>query len=124
MPRLASNNSVAASLEPVSGWRPNPPRTLGRIGKALWRSVVDTKPAGFFDPVDLPVLEEVCKWEEVAQELQQLIPSDDELEKRYARARDKQRAAMRTLRLTKQATTRADTSGQKAKVASRPAAIR
>lgn len=107
MPRPASNSSIAASLAPVKGWRPEPPDRLGDVGRALWIEIVDSRPAGFFQPVDLPTLEEVCHWEEIARKLHGL-PTDDHLVKTLATARTQQRNALRSLRLTKQATVRAE----------------
>lgn len=119
MPRSPSNASIAASLKPVEGWRPSVPDRLGIVGRDLWNSLVDSKPTGFFVPSDLPTLEEVCRWEEIIRDLDD-ESVDSALIKALAVARTQQRNALRTLRLTKQATQRRDNNVGKEKARAKP----
>lgn len=54
----------AASLAVVSDiadWRPPAPAVLSAAEAELWRSIVNTKPADWFDAASIPLLTEYCR---------------------------------------------------------------
>lgn len=54
----------AAGLSVVSeiaDWRPPAPTVLSSSEAELWRAIVNTKPADWFDPATIPLLTEYCR---------------------------------------------------------------
>lgn len=58
-----SRESAASQSTVVQGAfaRPEPPPELSQAQKAVWRSVVDTKPPEFFDAAQFPLLVDYCR---------------------------------------------------------------
>ena len=70
-----SRESAAALSTVVQGAfaRPEPPPELSEAQRAVWRSVVDTKPPTFFDAAQFPLLSDYCRAVVLQDELSQKL---------------------------------------------------
>lgn len=59
MPRVSAEARAAASWR-VGGAHPEPPKHLSRDAKAVWCSIVRARPADYFEPGSLHLLETFC----------------------------------------------------------------
>lgn len=131
--RSAASLSVVQTLP---GQRPEPPRELTREQKAIWRAVVQTKPADWFTDDSHPLLVAYCRHITTARDLGATIDgfdlallAEDEHLKRYDRLlamRERETRAItalaRSMRLTQQARydTKSANTAAKSAPASRP----
>ncbi len=53
------------ALELTIKKRPGPPKRLPKIARAMWKQIVDSKPADHFHRAELPLLEKYCMCEDL-----------------------------------------------------------
>ena len=81
MPRLSAEDRAAATWR-AGGAGPKPPKHLGRQARALWRSIVASRPADYFAPGSTQLLESFVVASVAARELAPKIaaePGDKDL---------------------------------------------
>jgi hypothetical protein len=60
MPRISAEARAASAYEAVRR-RPGPPKDFSPQEINLWRDIIRSKPAGWFDAGSLPLLEQYCR---------------------------------------------------------------
>jgi hypothetical protein len=110
--RRSSAELSTVPIVPEPQGRPEPPASLSANEKALWRNIVGSLRADWFEPETLPLLADYCRYAElstrISKELRSIAVSDPRfaplLRQKLAASNWVVRLATK-LRLTKQSTT-------------------
>lgn len=96
--------------------RPDAPPSLAGKSRDLWQSIVGCRPADFFAPGNLQLLEKYCLLSVLADDALTRIDDDIETVKRYKLLNDMCIALATKLRLTIQSALRGDNSKNRDRV--------
>jgi hypothetical protein len=75
MPRISAEARSAAAWR-AQGVHPKPPENLSKPAKAIWHEIVDCRPADFFKPGALHLLEQLCVATVAARRVADLVEED------------------------------------------------
>jgi phage terminase small subunit len=111
MPRLSAEARSSSVWRAGGGEHPRAPKHLSREAKGIWREIVESRPADFFSPGSLHLLEQFCVTM-VAQRANMAAvearPFDDEVVERLARLGALLNATATKLRLSIQSALRTE----------------
>ena len=75
MPRQSAENKAAAAWR-SGGKRPEPPKHLSRVAKAMWRQIVNSRPPDHFGPGATHLLESFVVVTLAARDLAPAVEAD------------------------------------------------
>lgn len=123
MQRGRKSAASLAVVTPLPGQRAAPPDELTKAEADIWRSVVSTKPAEWFQPDSYPLLVAYCRHTVMARLLSEQIgrlpsveedPTTFDVLKELLKMRDRESKAVnmfaRSMRLTQQSRLKAETA--------------